>query len=237
MTSLRDGNALVKLWGDGVVRVFISHISEDKVFANGIKESLYRYGISAFVAHEDIEPIKTWELEIERALFSMDILMALLTEGFSESKWTDQEVGVAVGRGVPILPVRFGKDPYGFIGKIQAIPGSDSTRQVAEAVFHYLFSNEKFRSHAIDSFIAALADSGRFDRSFDLSKYFPKIDRLSREQEKKLVQVFNSNGQVSGAFRIREDILEHLKRVTGNDYEFYNHRELRQVGSDDELPF
>ena len=223
MTSLRDGNALVKLWGDGVVRVFISHISEDKVFANGIKESLYRYGISAFVAHEDIEPIKTWELEIERALFSMDILMALLTEGFSESKWTDQEVGVAVGRGVPILPVRFGKDPYGFIGKIQAIPGCESTRLIAESVFHYLFSNEKFTSFAVDSFITALANSGSFDRSNDLSKYFSEIDRLSLAQEEKLVQVFNSNKQVWGAFDIQEYILEHLKRMTDNDYELANY--------------
>ena len=223
MTSLRDGNALVKLWGDGVVRVFISHISEDKVFANGIKESLYPYGISAFVAHEDIEPIKTWELEIERALFSMDILMALLTEGFSVSKWADQEVGVAVGLRVPILPVRLGKDPYGFMGKFQAIPGSADTRQIAESVFQYLFSNEKFKNFAINSFITALANSRSFDRSNDLSKYFPEIDRLSLGQEKKLVQVFNSNGQVRGAFDIQECILEHLKRMTDNDYELDNY--------------
>ena len=230
MTSLRDDNALGKLWGDGVVLVFISHTSEHKVFANGIKESLDQYGIAAFVAHEDIEPIKTWELEIERALFSMDILLALLTEGFSESKWTDQEVGVAVGLRVPILPVRLGKDPYGFIGKFQAIPGSDGARQIAESVFQYLFSNEKFRNFAIDSFITALANSGSFYRSNDLSKYFPEIDRLSVEQEEKLVQVFNSNKQVYGAFDICDCIVESLKRTTGSDYELGTYR-LTRIGN------
>ena len=230
MTSFRDDNALGRLWGDGLVRVFISHISEHKVLASDIEESLDQYGIAAFVAHEDIEPIKTWELEIERALFSMDILLALLTDGFSESKWTDQEVGVAVGLRVPILPVRLGTDPYGFMGKFQAIPGNGGARQIAELVFQYLFTNEKFRNFAIDSFITALANSGSFYRSNDLSECFLEIDRLSPEQEEKLVQVFNSNKQVYGAFDIRDCIVESLKRTTGNDYELGPYR-LTRMGA------
>ena len=51
----------------------------------------------------------------------MDAFVALLTEGFHDSLWTDQEVGFALSRGVPILAVRLGKDPYGFIGKFQAL--------------------------------------------------------------------------------------------------------------------
>ena len=75
MVNIVSENELEKLWGDGVVRVFISHIADHKVFATGLKASLERYGIASFVAHEDIEPMKEWELEIERALFSMDILV------------------------------------------------------------------------------------------------------------------------------------------------------------------
>jgi len=51
----------------------------------------------------------------------MDALLALLTPGSNESKWTDQEVGVAVGRRVPVIPIRIGIDPYGLIGKYQAV--------------------------------------------------------------------------------------------------------------------
>ena len=79
------------------------------------------FGISCFVAHSDIEPTRTWQKEIEKALFSMDVLIALMTEDFSDSNWTDQEIGVAIGRNVLILPIRMGADPYGFIGKYQAI--------------------------------------------------------------------------------------------------------------------
>ena len=69
--------------------------------------------MASFVAHEDIKPLKKWREEIEKALKSMDLLLALLTEDFRKSKWTDQEVGVAIGREVRVMPVRMGKIPTG----------------------------------------------------------------------------------------------------------------------------
>ena len=82
MVSLNTEREEEGLWGDGAFRVFISHVAKDKEFAASLKVSLERRGIASFVAHEDIEPMREWELEIERALFSMDVLVALLTEGF-----------------------------------------------------------------------------------------------------------------------------------------------------------
>ena len=79
-------------WGEGTIRVFISHKAEDKNLANDVKNSFLTYRVASFVAHEDIEPMMEWQLEIERALFSMDLLVALLTPKFSESNWTDQEI-------------------------------------------------------------------------------------------------------------------------------------------------
>jgi len=82
-----------------------------------LKERLQLLGVSCFVAHEDIHPGHEWQDEIENALASMDGFAALLTEGFHDSAWTDQEVGYALARGVPMIAVRLGRDPYGFIGK------------------------------------------------------------------------------------------------------------------------
>ena len=237
MVNFTNENDLKRLWGDGVIRVFISHVAEQKIAAFKLKLSLEKYGIASFVAHEDIEPIKDWEIEIERALFSMDILVALLTEGFSESKWTDQEVGVAVGRRVPVLPVRLGENPYGFMARYQAIHGSSGTTSIADAVFSYVIRDGRWGPAATDIFITALANSGSFDRSNSLAKYLPEIDYLSPEQEDTLVKVFNSNSQVWKAFDFRRDILEHLKRATGNDYEFSGDREIRLVLTDSEFPF
>jgi len=112
--------ATKRIWEDDAYRVFLSHKAEVKKKTAELKDSLHLYGVSCFVAHADIRPTKAWQDEIENALSTMDAFVALLTPDFHESSWTDQEVGFAIARGVPIIAVKLGKDPYGFIGKFQA---------------------------------------------------------------------------------------------------------------------
>ena len=231
--NLSDGRYLDQLWGEGTIRIFISHTHEHKVNATELQESLNSYGIASFVAHEDIEPMKEWETEIERALFSMDMLVALVTEKFSESRWTDQEVGVAFGRKVPIVPVRLGKDPYGFMGKYQAISGSIGISQIAKEIFRYVLGNVELKASATDAFIIALANSESYSMSNSLAIHLPEIDRLFPEQEESLVSAFNSNDQVYDAFDICRVIVKHLKRTTGNDYALVGDYLFRP----DDLPF
>ena len=54
-----------KIWEESEkFKLFISHISKDKDKAMRLKETLVAYNISAFVAHEDIEPTLVWQDEI-----------------------------------------------------------------------------------------------------------------------------------------------------------------------------
>ena len=73
-------------------RLFLSHISKDKLKATRLKSCLEIYGISGFVAHEDIHPTLEWQSEIERALNNMDALIAIHKTGFSRRNWTQQQV-------------------------------------------------------------------------------------------------------------------------------------------------
>src|SRR5690606_30030135 len=92
-------------------RAFLSHVHEERVFVGAVKEILTnRYGIDAFVAHDDIHPSKTWRSTIKTALDTCDFFVAFLHPKFHESQWCDQEVGWALSRGIPILPVH----PVGF---------------------------------------------------------------------------------------------------------------------------
>ena len=102
-------------------RLFISHIAKHKDKATRLKDCLAPYGISGFVAHEDIHPTLEWQNEIERALYAMDAFVAIHTPGFSTSLWTQQEIGFAVGRGVKIISLRMGEDPTGLIANRQAL--------------------------------------------------------------------------------------------------------------------
>ena len=111
-------------WQEGKLRLFISHLAAHREYAGALQDAFAGYGISAFVAHNDIQPTVEWQNTIESALATSEVLVALLHPDFNVSAWTDQEVGFAMGAGIPIFSVRFGQDPYGFIGRFQAFNGN-----------------------------------------------------------------------------------------------------------------
>ncbi len=209
-----DTGAFDQLWGEGLLRVFISHKAEDKVLAKNIKGSFRVYGIASFVAHEDIVPMHEWQTEIERALFSMDLLVALLTEKFSESNWTDQEIGVAIGREVPVIPVRMGKDPYGFIGKYQAIRGTNASK-IVDDVIEYLRQEARISDrlkYLIDQALAtATEDYSPAEQSNILRRIESEIDDSPPNVSTVLRETF---AYENGEFDI-ERIFETLIRPRG----------------------
>lgn len=130
-------------WRLGYFKMFISHLTANKLSATNLKICLEEYAISGFVAHEDIEPSKEWMSEIEKALFSMNGLCAIVTPDFIKSCWCDQEVGVAIGRRVLIAPIRKGADPYGLFGKYQGIQSKyKDSNKIAKEIFKIVATNE-----------------------------------------------------------------------------------------------
>jgi hypothetical protein len=108
-------------WADGQFKLFVSHLSSNKNRMSAVKAELGHWGVSAFIAHEDIEPSREWMDEVEAGLETMDVLVAVVEPGFKESDWCAQEVGFALGRKIDIIPLRAGLDPFGFFGKYQGI--------------------------------------------------------------------------------------------------------------------
>ena len=246
---MNELKALSRLWGTGSIRVFISHVAESKELATSLKEYLRQYDVAGFVAHEDIEPTREWQGEIERALFSMHMLVPLLTEKFHESDWTDQEIGVAVGREVPIISIRRGKDPYGFIGKYQAMQGKDKdAEQIAEEFFGLLFQQGELKELATNTFITTVAGIGNWGRANSLARLLPSIEGLSPTQAESLVRTYQRNSEVRNAFGFNgkhpslygNGLLFHLKRITGDEYRFRNDGGIERGVADpnvDDLPF
>lgn len=117
------------------VRLFISHVSGEKVKASRLRGCLRPYGVSGFVAHEDIEPTLVWQSEIEKALFTMDAFLSIHTAGFAASVWTQQEIGFAVARRVPTIALMMGEVPQGFIAAKQGLLRYEETAEmIAEKV-------------------------------------------------------------------------------------------------------
>jgi TIR domain len=209
-----------RIWNDSGYRVFLSHKSEVKTETAALKASLKLFGISCFVAHEDIVATKEWQTEIESALQSMDAFVALLTGNFHESEWTDQEVGYAVARGVPIIAVKLGRDPYGFIGKFQALRSSWDEAPVNIA--QLLITKPKM----LDAYRAALFLCSSYDDGNILAKLLPSIESLTVAQADGMMHTYNTNLELSGSFGFNGSrsaqygygLVHHLSRATGKNY-------------------
>jgi hypothetical protein len=175
---------------------------------------IYR-GISGFVAHEDIEPTKEWLDEIALALNTMDALLALLSIGFKESNWTSQEVGIGIGRGVLIIPVRLGMDPFGFIGRYQGYQGDKCTPpQIAEAVFRIIAKHPQTSSRMAACLVQLFERVNSWE---DARHYFPlieKCDGLDGRLASRISHALETNEKIREAWGIPERITKLLARFS-----------------------
>ncbi|MCH7768728.1 MAG: toll/interleukin-1 receptor domain-containing protein, partial [Nitrospinae bacterium] len=161
-----ESSELPTFWSPNHLRIFLSGLATEKKAIKAIKTELGDYGLVCFLAHEDIEPTREWQTEIETALTTMDALVAYLTPGFNESEWTDQEVGVAIGRKVPIVPLKAGIDPYGFIGKYQALQAKDRMpEEIAKEIVELLAAKPQIAAKISNALVERLEGSGSFSDS------------------------------------------------------------------------
>ena len=197
-----DGE-VTHIWKEGLFRLFLSHVSAHKVAVAALKRSLRLHAISAFVAHEDITPSLEWQDEIELALCSMDAIAALITPDFHASHWTDQEVGFALGKGVLVVPVRLGADPYGMIGKVQGLSASLSEpAHVASLLANTLLTHVTTRSQMRKAIISAFAGAESYVNAIALSKYIASMKDFTTIEKESINRGCQVNGQVYNAIGV-----------------------------------
>ncbi len=200
-----------RLWGVGTLKLFLSHVSEVKLPVAALKSALQDLGVAAFVAHEDIDPSREWQLEIEKALASMDAMAAILTTGFHDSQWTDQEVGYALARKVVIVPVRIDVNPYGFMGRHQAMRGRfDQPVVVARGIGKVLASQPETKARALEAYVRALETASSWDAAKALSYLLIETTGYSDAQVGRIRSAVSGNDEVRKAFRVPERLNSHF---------------------------
>ena len=196
-----------RIWAPATLHLFVSHVSAHKDEVTLLKNALLHYGISGFVAHEDIEPNLEWQDEIELALGSMHALCALLTLDFHQSNWTDQEIGFALGRNVPVLSIRLGVSPYGFIGKNQGLRGNlKSLFASAAAIAEVLLRENRTKSLMRDSLVGALERAKSFASAKEIATMLATISGFSKGQLERLRTACIKNPQVRESWGVPEII-------------------------------
>jgi len=187
-------------WTNGYLRVFLSHISTHKKEASDLQQVLSNYAISTFVAHEDIEPTKDWQNEIEGALLTMDAFVALITPDFHSSNWTDQEIGFALARRVLVIPIRLGMDPYGFVARHQAIKGQISNPSgMANDIFHALLSNQQTQRQMREALVTKFETSWSFQEAKNNMAILEDAKSFPSDLVPRLVKAVEDNRQIRDA--------------------------------------
>jgi len=212
----------VKIWKPGYIRLFISHRDKYKREASQVAELLEEHGISCFVAHDSIEPLSKWRDEIWNGLFTMEVFLAFLTDDFSDSKWTDQEIGIALGRGIPTISLKLqNKLPYGFIYDDQAIKGNfENLKEVSDLIFETISekidSKDRMKEAAIESFSTSIS----FDETITRFNRLKKFSTFSEDQINRIISAYHSNDQLHncGFLGYKNRITYFIHEHTGKKY-------------------
>lgn len=208
-------------WRSSYFRLFISHLARHRRFAADLQDRLLSFGVSSFVAHNDIEPTREWQDEIVTALATCDGMLAPLHPGFHESKWTDQEIGYAMGRQVLIVTARLGTDPYGFIGKFQSMNGNGKNAvALAEELFDILREHAMTRARIAQAVAALFCQSESFAEAKNNMKLLEQTSYWNASLSDRVRSASESNRQTSDAVwqwnpevMVRQRLEEFLARM------------------------
>jgi hypothetical protein len=186
------------------INTFISYASDIKKTAGRIKGYLDRYGFNCFLAHEDIPPQTKWPEEIVKALKQCDLFLPLLTSGFIESFFCQQETGFAYCRDVEILPVMISKTPMGMIADLQAVKfNKDEFESSCWKIVVHVGRSKALSGPVLDALISWFGESNTYNEA--------------AERAKKILNEFDfRRGQI-------EDIRKHIKR----NYQIHETKEAR----------
>lgn len=199
----------VQPWEDQKLKLFISHLAKHRSFVGEVKQSLIPYGIDAFVAHDSIKPSNEWVDVIEAALGTCDAAIAFLHDGFQNSPWCDQEIGYILARRVPVLPLMFEIQPYGFLGKYQSARCihkigekyvSYTPAEVTRLILEWLGKTPATEASFTECLVSALENSISWDRTRLIWPWLSERPSFTPDQLRRVEAAAKNNVDVREAF-------------------------------------
>lgn len=180
-----------ELWRSGLLRLFVSHRSSDKVRLAKLKAKLAGYGIDCFLAHEDIQETKTWRDMVKQGLQSCHAMVTVGTSGFKESFWCNQEIGWALARGVLVLPLLAGEAPEGFHADIQG-PTVDLANpdEAALKVVKAILRETSLRPLVFGAFVELINEAWSWESLRDVGYCLEKLDNCPADKLKQIESAF-----------------------------------------------
>ena len=174
----------------------------------------------------------------------MEIMLAFVTDDFHESVWTNQEIGFALGRNIPIVSLKLqGQDPNGFIGKQQALKWSYyNVAEVAPNIYEILADKLGNRERLQTSLVRAFVNSPDFHetrRPFDRMRNV--VSNLSDAELKDIIVGYRENDQLHNSIYLNNKYnrLSQFLNDTSEKSVAVNGKKISVVSDDteDDIPF
>ena len=197
------------------METFISYAKDIKKTAGKIKGYLDQYGFNCFLAHEDIPPQTEWPSEILDALERCDLFLPLLTLGFIESFFCQQETGYAYCRGIEILPVMISKAPMGMIADMQAVRfNKKKFKSSCWKIVEHVAKMDSISRSILDELITWFGESNSYDVATERAKKIINKFDFTPRQIKTIRRYIKKNPQIYETKKARDSIFKFMDRYS-----------------------
>lgn len=112
-----------------------------------------------------------------------------------------------MGRGVPAFSVRFGQDPYGFIGRFQAFNGTNKTAdELARELFNVYLAHKQTERALASALIGLSEESGSFATAKRLMGRLENLAYWETGFSGRIAAAVESNDQVEGSWGVADRV-------------------------------
>ncbi len=210
-----------------ILKVFISYCSDDNQDFPPILKDYFECstGFNVFLASINLNTGDDFQEEILQNLATSDLFIPLFSKNFLTSIFANQEVGIAIEKGLKIMPISIdGTKPGGFIDRLHAYPCSRLNEQEVVDIVSVLFSRlirdpqySQFQEKAINSLTFSFLKCNSWKKT---SVAF-KLMKLAAQNGIKFNQIqlaiikkgITTNDQVNTADLIMPSIREFLQNT------------------------
>ncbi|WP_137291653.1 toll/interleukin-1 receptor domain-containing protein [Natronorubrum halophilum] len=85
-------------------QIYVSHAPRDLELVQELFSTVKNFPFGVHIALEEVESGRSRK-RLEGRLANSDVVVAVLTGGSADSQWINQEIGYALAKGIPVIPL------------------------------------------------------------------------------------------------------------------------------------